>query len=68
LIHIDAGLRKQIDRGMSTTAMKPLLRQQGTQFMRQDGLNKVMAGLTTVEEVAFAVPLEEEESEPHAEL
>ena len=68
LIHIDAGLRKQIDRGMSTTAMKPLLRQQGTQFMRQDGLNKVLAGLTTVEEVAFAVPLEEEESEPHAEL
>jgi len=58
LITIDAKIRKMIDSGKSTTEMKPTLRAQGTDFMRDDGLNKVLAGLTTVEEVAFAVPLE----------
>ena len=58
IIRIDAGLQQRIDDQQSTSKLKRYLKEQGVILMRQDGLMKAQAGLTSVEEVGRVVQLE----------
>jgi len=60
LIHVSPGLRAMIDQGKSTSEMKKFLRGEGVHDMRDDGMSKVLEGLTSIEEVARVVPWEGE--------
>ncbi len=60
LIHVSPGLRTMIDQGKSTSEMKKFLRGEGVHDMRDDGMSKVLEGLTSIEEVARVVPWEGE--------
>lgn len=62
LIHISGGLRAMIDKGSSIAVMKKSFSEQGVLDMREDGMNKVLLGLTSIEEVARVVPWEGEET------
>jgi type IV pilus assembly protein PilB len=59
IIHIDSKIREMIDQGLSSTEMKRRIREVGIHDMRRDGLEKVRAGLTSVDEVARVVPWED---------
>lgn len=56
IIQISPQLREMIEQGASTSVMKRELHQAGINDMRGDGLEKVRAGLTSVQEVARVVP------------
>ena len=58
IIRIDAGLQQRIDDQQPTSKLKRYLKEQGVILMRQDGLMKAQAGLTSVEEVGRVVQLE----------
>jgi type IV pilus assembly protein PilB len=58
IIRIDSGLRKQIDDQVPTSQLKHYLHEQGVILMRQDGLLKAEAGLTSIEEVGRVIQLE----------
>ena len=58
IIRIDAGLQQRIDDQQPTSKLKRYLKEQGVILMRQDGLMKALAGLTSVEEVGRVVQLE----------
>ena len=58
IIRIDAGLQQRIDDQHATSKLKRYLKEQGVILMRQDGLIKAQAGLTSVEEVGRVVQLE----------
>ena len=60
LIHINASMRSMIDDGCSTREMKAALREKGVYNMRDDGMSKVLSGLTSIDEVGRVVPWEEE--------
>lgn len=62
LIHVGGSMRSMIDKGSSTAEMKAVLREEGVYDMRDDGMSKVLAGLTAVEEVGRVVPWEEGEA------
>jgi type II secretory ATPase GspE/PulE/Tfp pilus assembly ATPase PilB-like protein len=49
-----------IDTHQPTAVLKQYLKKQGVPLMRQDGLAKARAGLTTVEEVGRVIQLESE--------
>ena len=57
IIRIDAGLQQRIDDQQPTSKLKRYLKEQGVILMRQDGLMKAQAGLTSVEEVGRVVQL-----------
>lgn len=61
IIRIDSELQQRIDNHESTAKLKRYLRQRGVQFMREDGLMKAQAGLTSIEEVGRVVQLEAQE-------
>jgi type II secretory ATPase GspE/PulE/Tfp pilus assembly ATPase PilB-like protein len=58
IIRIDAGLQRRIDDHQPTSKLKRYLKEQGIILMRQDGLMKAQAGLTSIEEVGRVVQLE----------
>jgi type II secretory ATPase GspE/PulE/Tfp pilus assembly ATPase PilB-like protein len=58
IIRIDTGLQQRIDDQQPTSKLKHYLKEQGVILMRQDGLMKAQAGLTSVEEVGRVVQLE----------
>ena len=58
IIRIDTGLQQRIDDQQPTSMLKRYLKEQGVILMRQDGLMKALAGLTSVEEVGRVVQLE----------
>ena len=58
IIRIDAGLQQRIDDHQPTSKLKRYLKQQGVILMRQDGLMKAQAGLTSIEEVGRVIQLE----------
>lgn len=58
IIRIDAGLQQRIDDQQPTSNLKRYLKEQGVILMRQDGLMKAQAGLTSIEEVGRVVQLE----------
>ena len=58
IIRIDAGLQRRIDDHQPTSKLKRYLKEQGVTLMRQDGLMKAQAGLTSIEEVGRVVQLE----------
>ena len=58
IIRIDAGLQRHIDDHQPTSKLKRYLKEQGVTLMRQDGLMKAQAGLTSIEEVGRVVQLE----------
>ena len=58
IISIDAGLQQRIDDHQPTSKLKRYLKQQGVILMRQDGLMKAQAGLTSIEEVGRVIQLE----------
>ncbi|MEC7235148.1 MAG: ATPase, T2SS/T4P/T4SS family, partial [Verrucomicrobiota bacterium] len=58
IIRIDAGLQQRIDDQQPTSKLKRYLKEHGVILMRQDGLMKAQAGLTSVEEVGRVVQLE----------
>ena len=58
IIRVGPGLRNLIDTHQPTAILKQYLKKQGIPLMRQDGLAKARAGLTTVEEVGRVIQLE----------
>lgn len=58
IIRIDGGLQQLIDDQQPTSKLKRYLKEQGVILMRQDGLMKAQAGLTSIEEVGRVVQLE----------
>jgi len=58
IIQINPKLREMIEQGTSASIMKRELHEAGINDMRGDGLEKVRAGLTSVQEVARVVPWE----------
>jgi type IV pilus assembly protein PilB len=58
IIRIDGGLQQRIDDQQATSKLKRYLKEQGVILMRQDGLMKAQAGLTSIEEVGRVVQLE----------
>ena len=57
--HVDGvGGARAIDDQQPTSKLKRYLKEQGVILMRQDGLMKAQAGLTSVEEVGRVVQLE----------
>jgi type II secretory ATPase GspE/PulE/Tfp pilus assembly ATPase PilB-like protein len=58
IIRIDGGLQQLIDDQQPTSKLKRYLKEQGVILMRQDGLIKAQAGLTSIEEVGRVVQLE----------
>ena len=58
IIRIDPGLQQRIDDQQPTSKLKRYLKEQRVILMRQDGLMKAQAGLTSVEEVGRVVQLE----------
>jgi type II secretory ATPase GspE/PulE/Tfp pilus assembly ATPase PilB-like protein len=58
IIRVGPGLRNLIDTHQPTSVLKQYLKKQGVPLMRQDGLAKAQAGLTTVEEVGRVIQLE----------
>ena len=54
---IDSELRPLIDRQESTLKLKEYLLTKGVDSMRQDGLKKACAGLTSIEEVGRIIQL-----------
>ena len=63
IIMIDSGLQQLIDNEEPTSNMKQYLQAQGVDFMRQDGLAKARAGLTSIEEVGRIIQLAAEDLE-----
>jgi type II secretory ATPase GspE/PulE/Tfp pilus assembly ATPase PilB-like protein len=61
IVEVDKGVRDWIEHGRSVGKMQDALREGGVPFMRDDGLAKALAGLTSVEEIARVVQLESEE-------
>ena len=57
IIIIDSELRPLIDRQESTLKLKESLQAKGVDSMRQDGLKKACAGLTSIEEVGRIIQL-----------
>jgi type II secretory ATPase GspE/PulE/Tfp pilus assembly ATPase PilB-like protein len=55
-------LQQRIDDQQPTPKLKRYLKQQGVILMRQDGLMKAQAGLTSIEEVGRVIQLEVEEA------
>ncbi|MCX7793031.1 MAG: GspE/PulE family protein [Thermodesulfovibrionales bacterium] len=51
VIIFDDELREMIASGMPVTSMKDAARKKGTTFMRDDGIRKVLRGLTSLEEL-----------------
>ncbi len=51
LLIIDDDVRQLIHAGASAAKLRVLARQKGMRSLREDGIRKVIAGLTTVEEV-----------------
>jgi type II secretory ATPase GspE/PulE/Tfp pilus assembly ATPase PilB-like protein len=66
IIRIDAGLQQRIDDRQPTSQLKRYLKQQGLILMRQDGLLKAQAGLTSIEEVGRVIQLEAEAEDDDA--
>jgi len=60
IIRVGPELRNLIDTHQPTAVLKQYLKKQGVPLMRQDGLAKARAGLTTVEEVGRVIQLESE--------
>ena len=58
IIRIGPELRNLIDSHQPTSVLKQYLRKKGIPLMRQDGLAKARAGLTTLEEVGRVIQLE----------
>ena len=58
IIRIGPELRDLIDSHQPTSVLKQYLRRKGIRLMRQDGLAKARAGLTTLEEVGRVIQLE----------
>ena len=58
IIRIGPELRNLIDSHQPTSVLKQYLRKKGIPLMRQDGLAKAQAGLTTLEEVGRVIQLE----------
>jgi type II secretory ATPase GspE/PulE/Tfp pilus assembly ATPase PilB-like protein len=58
IIRIEPELRNLIDSHQPTLVLKQYLKKKGTLLMRQDGLAKARAGLTTLEEVGRVIQLE----------
>lgn len=58
IIRIGPELRDLIDSHQPTAVLKQYLRRKGIRLMRQDGLAKARAGLTTIEEVGRVIQLE----------
>jgi len=58
IIRVGPELRNMIDTHQPTAVLKQYLKKQGVPLMRQDGLAKARAGLTTVEEVGRVIQLE----------
>ena len=58
IIRIGPELRNLIDSHQSTSVLKQHLKKKGIRLMRQDGLAKARAGLTTLEEVGRVIQLE----------
>lgn len=58
IIRIGPELRDLIDSHQPTSVLKQYLRKKGIPLMRQDGLAKAQAGLTTLEEVGRVIQLE----------
>jgi type IV pilus assembly protein PilB len=58
IIRIEPELRSLIDSHQSTAVLKQHLKNNGIRMMRQDGLAKARAGLTTLEEVGRVIQLE----------
>jgi type IV pilus assembly protein PilB len=58
IIRIGPELRNLIDSHQSTSVLKQHLKKKGVRLMRQDGLAKARAGLTTLEEVGRVIQLE----------
>ena len=63
IIMIDSGLQQLIDKQEPTSKMKQYLQAQGVDFMRQDGLAKSRAGLTSIQEVGRIIQLAAEDLE-----
>lgn len=63
IILMDSGLRQLIDNREPTSKLKQYLRTTGVDFMRQDGLSKARAGLTSIEEVGRVIQLAAEDLE-----
>ena len=61
IVEVDRAVRGWIEHGKSVGTMQEQLRASGVPFMRDDGLAKALAGLTSVEEIARVVQLESEE-------
>ena len=61
IVEVDKAVRGWIEHGKSVGTMQEQLRASGVPFMRDDGLAKALAGLTSVEEIARVVQLESEE-------
>ncbi len=66
LLYITRELQEHITQGKSSTAMSDLARSQGLRLLREDGLDKVLEGITTLEEV-IRVTQDIEEMETEAE-
>ncbi len=63
IIIIDSVLQQLIDNQEPISKMKQYLQAQGVDFMRQDGLAKARAGLTSIEEVGRIIQLAAEDLE-----
>jgi type IV pilus assembly protein PilB len=57
IIRVDAELQQRIDEHESVSKLKSCLRERGLPLMREDGLSKALAGLTSLEEVGRVVQL-----------
>lgn len=62
IIRVDAQLQRRIDDHESISKLKYYLQERGVPLMRQDGLDKALSGLTSLEEVGRVVQLKAGES------
>lgn len=61
---ISDAARKLVHQGATSTRMRALARAEGMRSLREDGIRKVLAGLTTIDEVLSATFGESEQPQP----
>jgi general secretion pathway protein E len=66
IVRVDKSVRNWIEHGQSLSKMQEELQSRGVTFMRDDGFQKVLHGLTSIEEIARVVQLEKGEAETNA--